>query len=94
VEESRASYDIILENNLVQGKARTTYVEVKTTRYDDLNCFELSLWEWEFATKEPRVPFHIYRVFNAGDVNKVRIVIIKDILGLLNERKVKLCLSV
>ena len=30
-------------------------VEVKTTRFDELNVFELSRWEWQFATANPRV---------------------------------------
>ena len=71
----------------------TTYIEVKTTRFDELNVFELSLWEWQFATANPRVPYHIYRVFNAGDVDKVRIVVIEDVLQMVTERRVKLCLA-
>jgi hypothetical protein len=67
---------------------------VKTSRFDDLNVFELSLWEWQFATGNPRVRYHIYRVLNAGDPNKVRIVVIEDVLQMIQERKVKLCLAV
>lgn len=93
IEESKACYDFIVTNNQVVGKDRTTYIEVKTTRYSDLNVFELSLWEWEFAVKEPRVPYHIYRVFNAGDATKVKIVVVKDVLKCVQERKIKLCLA-
>ena len=71
----------------------TTYIEVKTTRFDELNVFELSLWEWQFATGNPRVRYHIYRVFNAGDVDKVRIVVVEDVLQMITERRVKLCLA-
>ena len=93
VEESRAAYDFIVTNNQIIGKDRTTYIEVKTTRFSDLNVFELSLWEWEFAVKEPRVPYHIYRVLNAGDAANVKMVIVKDVLKSVQERNIKLCLA-
>jgi hypothetical protein len=88
-EESRAAYDIV-----TRGRGGTTFVEVKTTRFDDLNVFEMSLWEWQFATALPRVRYHLYRVFNAGDLDKVRIVVVEDVLQMVSERRVKLCLAV
>jgi hypothetical protein len=33
---------------------------VKTSRFPDLNVFELSLWEWEFANAQPRVWYTSY----------------------------------
>jgi hypothetical protein len=76
----------------------TVYVEVKSSRYSDRNVFELSLWEWQFACAEwqygGRVPYHIYRVFAAGDAARVRIVIITDLMRLITEGRVKLCLAV
>ena len=115
VEETRASYDLILRERdthhhhhhhhqthanptkhatATTTTTTTTYVEVKTTRFDELNVFELSLWEWEFATAHPRVRYHIYRVYNAGDLSRVRIVVLEDVLRLITERRVKLCLAV
>ena len=93
-EESKACYDFIMTDNRSIGKDRQVFVEVKTTRFSDLNVFEMSLWEWQFATSEPRVPYHVYRVFNAGDPQNVRIVILKDILSLLTEKKLKLCIAI
>ena len=103
-EESRAGYDIIVEKvQIVASSAigsrpssvtETSYIEVKTTRFDDLNTFEISLWEWEFATANPRVKYHIYRVFNAGDPEKVRIVVVEDILEMITLKKVRLCLNI
>ena len=105
-EESRAGYDIIIQQpikvtntgagifNRSTQLTKTTFVEVKTTRFDDLNTFEISLWEWQFATANPRVNYHIYRVFNAGDLKKVRVVVIEDILEIITSRKVRLCLSI
>eukprot|EP00597_Dinobryon_sp_UTEXLB2267_P004169 CAMPEP_0170062060 /NCGR_PEP_ID=MMETSP0019_2-20121128/3420_1 /TAXON_ID=98059 /ORGANISM="Dinobryon sp., Strain UTEXLB2267" /LENGTH=453 /DNA_ID=CAMNT_0010268097 /DNA_START=110 /DNA_END=1472 /DNA_ORIENTATION=- len=83
--ESRASYDFIVTATPSAGSAgrgRSTFIEVKTTRFSDLNVFELSLWEWQFATALPRVNYHVYRVFNAADPR------------LIAERRVKLCLAV
>lgn len=77
-------------NNLTN----TTYVEVKTTRSQDQNVFELSLWEWQFATSLPRVNYHIYRVYNAVNAARVQISVITDILQAITDRKVKLCLAV
>jgi hypothetical protein len=31
------------------------YIEVKTTRFRDNNVFEVSLPEWDFATRNPKV---------------------------------------
>ena len=72
----------------------TTFVEVKTTRFSDNNVFEITLWEYEFATANPKVPYHIYRVYNAGDSKKVNIVIVKDFLERIKEGTMKLCLAI
>ncbi len=60
--ESKACYDFIVHEDkdkdsqqLRSAVGRTTFVEVKTSRFPDLNVFELSLWEWEFANALPRV---------------------------------------
>ena len=81
-------------SNSAKTVTMTTYIEVKTTRFDELNVFDLSLWEWQFATANPRVRYHIYRVFSAGDMDKVRIVVVEDVLQMITERRVKLCLAV
>jgi Domain of unknown function (DUF3883) len=105
-EETKAVYDLITResksvvNTGIGASGRptsiteTTYIEVKTTRFDDLNTFEISLWEWQFATANPKVRYHIYRVYNAGDLKKVRIVVIEDILEMIAARRVRLCLSI
>ena len=105
-EESRAGYDIItrISKNIInQGFGainrpntvmETTFIEVKTSRFDNLNTFEISLWEWQFATSNPRVRYHIYRVYNACNSSKVRIVVLEDILELITLKKVKLCLNI
>ena len=75
----------------------THFIEVKTTATTDLNVFEISPWEWEFATKavaNRRINYHIYRVFGAGDSGSVRVTVVDDLNRALEERRCKLCLAV
>ena len=92
--ETRASYDITVITPTDDNREITTYIEVKSTRYPYNNVFELSLWEWEFATKMPSVNFNIYRVFNVGDPKTVRIAIITDVLRMITEGSIKLCVAI
>lgn len=98
--ESKACYDLIVTTPIAKcdsdtaTRYTTTYIEVKSTKYNDANVFELSLWEWEFAMANPKVPYHIYRVYNAGDANNVRVEIITDIQQMIVEGSVKLCLAI
>eukprot|EP01038_Epipyxis_sp_PR26KG_P012559 gene12559-16843_t len=91
--ESKAPYDFIVTYPHIHGREKTQFIEVKTSRFD-LNVFELSLWEWKFATSDPIPSYHIYRIFNGNDPKNIKIVIIKNILKLLSERKIKLCIAV
>jgi hypothetical protein len=75
------------------GPARTEYIEVKTTRFADRNVFEVSPFEWQFASVEPRVPDHVYRVFAAGLRQQVRILVVRDVYNRVLEGRVKLCLA-
>ena len=105
-EETRASYDILLTykpstspSSLSLHKSthppseNRQYIEVKTTRYNDNNIFELSLQEWEFATAMPRVQYSIYRVYNAGQLAKARVVVVPDVLRYIQCKEVKMCLA-
>lgn len=94
VAETKACYDLIVTRmDTITGRAYRHYIEVKSTRYNDNNVFEISLREYEFAMGLPRVQYSIYRVFNAGDINKVRIVIIPDLYSFISQQKVKLCVA-
>ena len=57
------------------------------------NVFELSLQEWEFASK-PGVRFDVYRVFGAGDPQRARIVVVEDVARALREQRAQLCLAI
>lgn len=44
------------------------YIEVKSTKTDSKDWFELSRRQWEFA-QEKKERFHIFRIYNAGTKN-------------------------
>jgi hypothetical protein len=78
-------------------KRETIFVEVKTTSSDHSNTFDLSLQEWEFATRavsSSLVNYHIYRVFSAGNSNRVRVHVVEDVLASIEAKQVRLCLTV
>ena len=80
------------------ARAQTrSFVEVKTTATPDLNVFEISPYELDFATTavaKRRINYHIYRVFGAGDPGRVRVTVIDDVTTALQERRAKLCMAV
>lgn len=76
------------------GRHSTEYIEVKSTRYSNRNVFEISPNEWQFAAADSRVPYHVFRVFSAGDASNVKIVVIRDVLSRITEGRVKICLAI
>ena len=72
----------------------TVFVEVKSTRFSDLNVFDLSLSEWDFATRDTATRFHLYRVFNAGNPAAVRLARVQDVRRSVEAGSVRLCLAV
>lgn len=102
-EESQAAYDLIVEESVAEAKdgdkrqdegkrTKTTFIEVKATRFPDRNVFDISPNEWAFATADPPLRYDLYRVYNAGDPNNVRITIVKDLYRQIKDQKVRLAL--
>lgn len=99
-EEGQTAYDLIVEESCAvhqtgstpSTKTRTTFIEVKSTRFPDKNVFDISQNEWAFASAEPPLRYDIYRVYNAGDPNRVRITIVKDLYRQIKDQKVRLAL--
>lgn len=93
-EESTAAYDVV-----VREPTRTTFVEVKTSRFLDKNVFELSWNEWQFALSvscrgSQALHYHVYRVVGVGArLQDICIVVLKDIVALVQAGIVKLCLA-
>jgi len=88
--ETNSFYDIKVTN---VSTGLVTFVEVKSTRFDDKNAFAISPWEWDFATK-PSVDYHIYRVFNAGDKSRVHVKVVRNPAKLVREHKVGMALVI
>ena len=93
--ETQAYYDIKLEEK-VSGSNHvvTTFIEVKTTRFESLNVFDISPNEWAFASGNPPVHYDVYRVYNAGDPENVRVQIVRNLLNSIVEHRVRLCLAI
>jgi hypothetical protein len=108
-EETRAAYDLKVtftgphahstwgDPPVHPRRSETVFIEVKTTASDRLSTFELSLQEWDFATRRvgsSLVTYHVYRVYGAGNPSRVRVQVIEDILRSIEAKRVRLCLSV
>ena len=96
--ETRAPYDLTVTPHGQKahrggGTGGATFVEVKTTRYREHNAFELSYSEWAFLSSEPPVPYAIVRVSGAGDPRGVKLTILDNVLQLLKDGVVRLCMS-
>ncbi|XP_021342125.1 uncharacterized protein LOC110442712 isoform X2 [Mizuhopecten yessoensis] len=69
------------------------YIEVKSTLSDKKEVFEISAPQIMFA-QEQKEDFCIYRVFNAGDTEKVRLVRIHNLALCMDQKQVRLCMVI
>ena len=67
----------------------TTFIEVKSTRRAHQEVFPVSSRELAFA-HECGANYHIYRLYNVGQVHDVRLKIVKNLPRLLNTHQVNL----
>jgi hypothetical protein len=97
-DENKAPYDIVIESMIKSSDqfigSRKTFVEVKSTKYEDYNVFNISYWEWLFLIAQPRITYHLYRVYSVLDPCKTHLMILKDVPTLLSTGKIQLCLSI
>lgn len=70
-----------------------TYIEVKTTSSDQKDFFEVSVQELQFALVAKQA-FHVYRVFNALNPERLRIRRLRNLASQLEKKNVKLCLVI
>ncbi|KAK3589090.1 hypothetical protein CHS0354_017428 [Potamilus streckersoni] len=87
--ETGAPYDleVYYQNNQVH------YIEVKSTQSNNKEVFEISLPQIKFAEKQ-KEHFHIYRVFNAGNSQTVRLIHISNLDMRLEQKQVRLCMLI
>ena len=91
-QESGRPYDFevhFADDNGIQ----TDYIEVKSTRLDRKEVFEISIQQVKFAS-EQKEHFHIFRVFNAGDKEQVKLIRITDLNMRMSQKQVKLCMLI
>ena len=91
-EEQGKPYDfeVIFAN---EAETITHYIEVKSTLSESKEVFPISVQQIKFAT-EKKENFHIYRVFNAGNPEKVRLIRIHDLYLRMTQKQVKLCMLI
>ena len=75
------------------GESETIYVEVKATRSHQKQLFEISPNEVQFALDQ-KESYQLFRVFNAGNPDKVRIAKIVNVCDQLEKKTVKLCMMI
>lgn len=94
--ESMACYDIKVEERIpgASDRIKTTFVEVKSSRFDASNVFDISPNEWAFASGTPPIQYDVYRVYNAGRKDCVFLHIVRNLLNSVTEQRVRLCLAV
>lgn len=81
LEDRGVGFDIkLVENNIEQ------FIEVKSTKTDDKEWFEISQRQWEFA-KEKGEKFHFFRVKNAGSKKEANVNEISNPIKLWDEGK-------
>lgn len=91
-EESGCPYDFEVHFADDSG-LQTDYIEVKSTVSDTKEVFEISIQQVKFAS-EKNEHFHIFRVFNAGDMENVKLIRITDLNMRMSQKQVKLCMFI
>ena len=92
-DEKGLPYDFVVRFSDQDNSVHTDFVEVKSTKYNEKSVFEISVQQIKFA-EEMRDNFHIFRVFSAGDMEKVRLIRIYDLNTRLTQKQVKLCMLI
>jgi len=90
--ETGLPYDFEV-NYADESGMHTDYIEVKSTRTNDKEVFEVSVQQIKFA-EDKKQRFHIFRVFNAGCLENVRLIRITDLNIRLSQKQVKLCMLI
>lgn len=90
--EKGAPYDMEISCQTDLGIVQT-FIEVKATTKDDKDVFEISSQQIQFA-QEHQENFQIYRVFNAGDRERVRLVRIDNLSLRMDQKQVRLWMMI
>jgi hypothetical protein len=77
---------------LIHGDDSRVYVEVKSTRSDQKACFGISIQQVLFATDKGQ-SYHIYRVYCAGDTERVRLARVDNVAQRLVSKQLQLFMA-
>lgn len=91
--ESRQPFDFRVVHEGEDKLSSVEFIEVKATKYDDKNVFELSYRELQFLLQK-YVNCKIIRVFNCGNPDEVRLEILSNPRALLEQGIVRMCLAI
>lgn len=86
--ETGNPYDIVMEKDGMK-----IYVEVKATRLGRKELFEMSSKEVAFAEKQ-KERFHLYRVYNVGNKDNIRLCRLQDLASRMERNEVRLYMYV
>ena len=90
--QSATPYDFIIKyKNSQDGPIMEDFIEVKSTLASSKAFFEISSQELQFAY-EKREHLHLYRVFNAGKPEIVRLSKMMNLAQKLETKQIKLCM--
>ena len=87
-QEQGYPFDFEMRLDSDDGEKRK-YIEVKSTASEDKEVFEISVQQVKFAN-QMKGDFLIYRVFNAGNPERVKLTRISDLNKRLSAKQVKL----
>ena len=71
----------------------TIFIEVKTTLSNKRAFFEISAPEVKFAY-DKKNSYHLYRVFNAGNQQNVRLTKLENLADKMEKKQVRLCMMI
>ncbi len=83
-EETGQPFDILVECDNTK-----TYIEVKATKYNQKELFEISSKEVLFAEQQ-KEHFHLYRVYNAGNSENARLCRLQNLAYKMEKKEVRL----
>ncbi|XP_077982849.1 uncharacterized protein LOC144437716 [Glandiceps talaboti] len=97
-QESGQPYDIEIQVQMTDEGSDdvieySIYIEVKSTKSKEKKYFEISSKEVAFAEKM-KEQFYLYRVYNAGNADRVKLCRIQNLAEKLDVKTVRLCMFV
>ena len=92
--ESTRPFDIAIEIFKPNHKSEVHFIEVKSTKAEAKEMFEVSLQQVLMAHEKKHF-YHIYRVYNAGSAaDKIKLKILRNVTQLMGGKVVQMCMFI